>query len=194
MAKTIDDEQAALNHREQALSRWEAAVKEEDARLAALRKDLEEGSQSLTHRLEVLKLQEAKVEGLLAEQRAGAQRIAKWVGEASAVLELLGLSPIQVAEAPSSIGAILPALDSTAERLQRLESTLVARLEAEGQELARMVVDHVLTFFRSHNPAISLTLVLEGPAPEVEATAREGVQEVVEIVAARFEHNVEPDL
>jgi hypothetical protein len=136
----------------------------------------------------------AEVEGLLAEQRAGAQRIAKWVGEASTALEPLGLSPIQVAEAPSSIGAVLSALDSATERLQRLESTLVACLEAKVWELARMVVDHVLTCFWSHNPTISLTLVLEGPAPEAEAAAREGVQEAVEIVATCFERNVEPDL
>jgi hypothetical protein len=57
-----------------------------------------------------------------------------------------------------------------------------------------MVVDHVLTCFRSHDPAISLTLVLEGPVLEAEAAAQEGVQEVVEIVASRFERNVEPDL
>jgi hypothetical protein len=72
------------------------------------------------------------VEGFLVEQRAGVERIVKWVGEASTNLEPLGLSPIQVAEAPSSIGAILPALDSTGERLQRLESTLIMCLEAEG--------------------------------------------------------------
>jgi hypothetical protein len=69
IAKTINDEQAALNHREQDLSRREAAVKEEEDRLATLRTDLEEGSWSLAHRLEVLKHQEAEVEGLLAEQR-----------------------------------------------------------------------------------------------------------------------------
>jgi hypothetical protein len=109
-------------------------------------------------------------------------------------LEPLGLSPIRVAEAPSSIGAILPALDFAAKGLQCLESTLVARLKAEGLELARMVVDHVLTCFQSHNPAISLTPVLEGPAPEAETATQEGVQEAVEIVAARFERNVEPNL
>jgi hypothetical protein len=68
------------------------------------------------------------------------------------------------------------------------------RLEAEGQELARVVVDYVLTCFQSHDSAISLTLVLEGPIPEAEATAREGVQEVVEIMAARFERFTGPDL
>jgi hypothetical protein len=30
--------------------------------------------------------------------------------------------------------------------------------------------------------------------PEAEAAAREGIQEVVEIMASRFENNVEPDL
>jgi hypothetical protein len=57
-----------------------------------------------------------------------------------------------------------------------------------------MVVDHFLTWFRSHDPAIFLTPVLEGPVPEAEATALEGVQEAVEIVASRLEHNVGPDL
>jgi hypothetical protein len=68
------------------------------------------------------------------------------------------------------------------------------RLEAEGWELARVVVDYVLTCFQSHDPAISLTLVLEGPVPEAEAATREGVQEVVEIMATRFERNTGPDL
>jgi hypothetical protein len=86
-----------------------------------------------------------------------------------------------------------PLLQS-AKCLQRLESTLVARLEAEGRELARIVVEHVLTCFRSHDPTISLTPVLEGPAPEAEAVARERVQEAVEIVAACFVRNVGPNL
>jgi hypothetical protein len=57
-----------------------------------------------------------------------------------------------------------------------------------------MMVDHILTCFRSHGPAIPLTPVLEGPIPEAEAAAREGVQEAVEIVASRFKRNMEPDL
>jgi hypothetical protein len=187
MAKMIDDEQATLNHREQELSHREAAVKEEEDCFSTLRTNLE----ARTHDL---KVREAKVEGFLAEQHTGVERIVKWVGEASTTLEPLGLSPIQVAEAPSLLGAILPALDSAAEHLQCLESTLVARLEAEGRELARVVVNYVLTCFRSHDPAISLTPVLEGPVPEAETAAREGVQEVVEIVAARFERSTGPDL
>jgi multidrug resistance efflux pump len=83
MAKTIDDEQAALNHQEQNLSLWEAAVKEEEAHLSTLRSDLEartrgledrrlhqeEDCRSLSQRLEALKHREAEVEGLLVEQR-----------------------------------------------------------------------------------------------------------------------------
>jgi hypothetical protein len=134
------------------------------------------------------------VEGFLAEQRAGIERIVKWVGESSTTLEPLGLNPIQVAEAPSSLGAVLSVLDSAAERLQRLESILVGGLEAEGRELAQVVVDYVLPCFRSHDPAISLIPVLVGPIPEVEAAVREGVQEAVEIVAAHFERFIGPEL
>jgi hypothetical protein len=168
MAKTIDDEQATLNHREQDLTFWEAAAKEEEDRLAALRTDVEARNRALKH-------QEAEVEGLLAEQRTGVERI-------------------QVVEAPTSFGAILPVLDSATKRLRCLESTLVARLEAEGWELDRVVVDHVLTCFWSHDPAIPLTPVLEGPVPETEATTREAVQEAVEIVATHFERSTGPDL
>jgi hypothetical protein len=187
MAKMIDNERAALSHQEQELSRWEAAAKEEEDRLSALWTDL-------VARTRDLKVRETKVEGSLAEQRAGVKRIVKWVGEASTTLETLGLSPIQVVEAPSSLGVVLRALDSVAERLQRLEPTLVTRQAIEGRELARVVADYVLTCFRSHDPVISLTPVLEDPVPEAKAVAQEGVQEAVEIVAARFERNTGPDL
>jgi hypothetical protein len=78
--------------------------------------------------------------------------------------------------------------------MERLESSIVGRLETEGRELAWVVVDYILTCFRSHDPAISLTPVLEGPVPEEEAAAWEGVQETVEIVAAHFERRTGLDL
>jgi S-adenosylmethionine:diacylglycerol 3-amino-3-carboxypropyl transferase len=83
-------------------------------------------------RTQDLKEREAKVAGLLAEQSTGIKWVVKWVGEANSTLDILGLSPIQVAEAHSSLGAILPVLDSTAERLQHLESTVVGLVETEG--------------------------------------------------------------
>jgi hypothetical protein len=58
---------------------------------------------------------------LQAEQRAGVQRIAAWVGEASTTLVPLGVSPIPVSELPTSISDALRVLDSAADRLRRLD-------------------------------------------------------------------------
>jgi hypothetical protein len=55
------------------------------------------------------------MEELLAEWSAGINRVVRWVGEANPSLDALRLSPIQVAEAPPSLGAVLPVLDSAAE-------------------------------------------------------------------------------
>jgi hypothetical protein len=126
---------------------------------------------------------------LQAEHRAGAQRIAEWAGEASTALVPLGMSPIPVSGPPVSISDALPVLDSAVDRLRRLDQTLGARLEAEGRMLYRAVVDYVLTCFRSHNPAISLAPVVNVPVATTEDATRESVQEVVEMVAARFQRD-----
>jgi hypothetical protein len=101
----------------------------------------------------------------------------------------LGLSPIPVLGPPASISDALPVLDSIAERLRRLDQILDACLKAEGSRLCRAVVDYVLTCFRSHDPAMSLALVLDGPVAATEDAARESVQDVVETVAARFQRD-----
>jgi hypothetical protein len=74
-------------------------------------------------------------------------------------------------------------------RLRRLDQILGARLEAEGGRLYRAVVDYVLTCFRSHDPAMSLAVVLDGPVAATEDAARESVQDAAETVAARFQRN-----
>ena len=53
-----------------------------------------------------------------------------------------------------------------------------------------MVAEHILTCLRSHDLAILLAPVLDGPVAETEASAREGVRDVVDFVAAYF--NREP--
>jgi hypothetical protein len=126
------------------------------------------------------------LEDLQAEHRAGVQRIAAWAGEASTTLVPLGMSPIPVSQLPTSISDALPVLDFTVDRLRRLDQLLGARLEAEGGRLCRAVIEYILTCFRSHNPAISLEPVIAGPVANTEDTAREGVQDVVELVAERF--------
>jgi hypothetical protein len=129
------------------------------------------------------------LEDLQAEHRAGVQRIAEWAGEASTALVPLGMSPIPVSEPPATISDALPMLESAADRLRHLDQILGARLEAEGSKLCRVVVDYVLTCFRSHDPAISLAPVIDGPVAATEDAARESVQDAVEVVAPRFQRD-----
>jgi hypothetical protein len=105
----------------------------------------------------------------------------------------LGVSPIPVSEPPTSIFDALPVLDSTADRLRRLDQILGARLEAEGGRLCRAVVEYILTCFRSHDPAISLEPVIAGPVADSEDAAREGIKDVVELVVERFQRDPADD-
>ena len=116
----------------------------------------------------------------------GAQRIIDWASDASSALVPLGMSPIQVAEPPASIANALPLLNSASDRLRRLELILAGHLEAEGRELCRMVVEYILTCLRSHDPAVSLAPMVDGPVAETEASARESVRDVIDFVAAYF--------
>jgi hypothetical protein len=134
------------------------------------------------------------LEDLQAEHRAKVQRIAVWAGEASTALVTLGMSLVPVSELPASISDVLPVLDSTADRLRRLDQILGARLEAEGGKLYRAVVEYVLTCFRSHDPAISLASLIAGPVAATEDATRESVQDTVELVAERFQHDPADDL
>ena len=129
------------------------------------------------------------LDDLRAEQRAGAQRIAAWAGEASTTLVLLGVSPIPALVHPVSISDALPVLDSAADHLRRLDQILGARLEAEGSRLRWSTIEYVLTCFRSHDPAISLGPVIAGPVANAEDAAREDVQDVVDAVAERFQRD-----
>ena len=120
------------------------------------------------------------------DQRVGAQRIADWATKVSLALVPLGMSPIQMAEPPASIADALPVLNSASDRLQCLGPVLASQREAEGRELIRMVAEHILTCLRSHDPAISLASVVNGPVAETKAAARDSVREVVDFVAAYF--------
>jgi hypothetical protein len=101
---------------------WAQGLKEWETTLQKREMALQEREMALQER-------EAKMEELLAERSTGIDRVVRWVGEANPSLDALGLSPIQVAEAPPSLGVVLPVLDSAAERLRRMESTVLNRLE-----------------------------------------------------------------
>ena len=129
------------------------------------------------------------LDDLRAEQRAEAQRIAAWAGEASTALVPLGMSPIPALVRPTSISDALPILDSAADRLRCLDQILGARLEAEGSRLCRSAIEYVLTCFRSHDPTVSLGPVIAGPVADTEDAAREGVQDAVDVVVGRFQRD-----
>jgi hypothetical protein len=57
-----------------------------------------------------------------------------------------------------------------------------------------VVVEYVLTCFWSHDPAISMAPVIAGPVAATEDTARESVQDAVELVAERFQRDLADDL
>jgi hypothetical protein len=111
------------------------------------------------------------LEDLQAEHRAGVQRIAECASEASTTPVPLGMSPIPESELLVSISDALLVLDSAADHLRRLDQILGACLEAEGSKLCRAVVEYVLTCFRSHDLAISLAPVIDGPVATTEDAA-----------------------
>jgi hypothetical protein len=141
----------------------------------------------------VVEAMQKTLEDLQAEQRTGVQHIATWAGEASTALVLLGVSPIPVLEPPTSIFDALPVLDSTVDRLRRLDQILGARLEAEGGRLCWAVIEYILTCFRSHDLAISLEPMIADPVADTEDAAREGIQDTVEVVAERFHRDLADD-
>jgi hypothetical protein len=135
---------------------------------------------------QVVEVMRKTLDDLWAEQRAEPQRIAAWAGEASTTLVLLGVSPIPALVRPASISDALLVLDSVVDRLRCLDQILGARLEAEDSRLCRSAIEYVLTCFRSHDPAVSLGPVIADPVADTEDAAREGVQDVVDVVAGRF--------
>jgi hypothetical protein len=183
-----------LTFREEMLVRWSKLLAEHELKAEEKERKLEEqicqfDAAQAAPGPQAMKATRKALEDLQVEHRTGVQRIAEWVGEASTTLVPLGMSPIPVSEPLVSISDALSVLDSIADRLQRLDQILSARLEVEGSKLCLAVVDYVLTCFRSHDPAISLVLVIDGPVATTEDAARESVQDVVEMVAARFQRD-----
>jgi hypothetical protein len=160
--------------------------------VAAVEKELAAGTRRLRESEAALQEREAKVEEFQVERRASIGWIVRWAGEVNSSLGALGASPIWVAEAPSSLGVALQVLDSTAERLQGLESGMHELLETEGRAVARGMAEYILTCFRSHDPTIQLTPVLVGPIRAMVAAAQEGVQEAADMVVSRIRRR--PDL
>jgi hypothetical protein len=162
-------------------------VKGKEAELSELSEQLKAEESALGRQAQ--EAAQKALEALQEEQRTGVERITAWAGEVSTALVPLGMSPIQVTAPPASLSEALPVLDLAAERFQRLDPVIGARLEHEGRELCRAVAEHILVCFRSHFPDLSLDPVVMGPVEGTEDTARESVADVVEIISARFERD-----
>ena len=134
-------------------------------------------------------LEEAQKE--IADLKAirAAEADATWaaLGQFENSLMPLGVSPVRSVGSVRSVIEALPALQSTAQKLQQLDGTIQDLLQSEGAQLMHTVVEHVLTCIRSWDPSASLESVIRGPAPSGEEAARASVQDVVKVVTSRFE-------
>jgi hypothetical protein len=61
----------------------------------------------------------------------------------------LDFSPLHNEDLVEEVSAALPLLDSTGAKMLKLEEVVDGQLEVEGCALAKAVVEHVLTCFRS---------------------------------------------
>jgi hypothetical protein len=192
MEVEITKKQMELGDRELAAALEARSLASRAVELEVRAEEVNQQEAALKEREAAFQAKEAKMRELLAERDSGISRIARWVDEVNPTLGGLGLSPIPVAEAPSTLDAALLALDSTSEQLRQMEDSLLDRLESEGRAVARMMAEHVLTCFRSHDPDAPLTPVLLGPVPRTAAAAREGVQGAVEIAVSRIKRRPGP--
>ena len=115
-----------LERQRDSLKKWKESAKKRKEELEERLREVEAAKAALDSGVQGA-VQEA-VRKLQEEQRAGAQRIVDWAGEASLVLVPFGMSPIQVAEAPVSIADALPVLSSASDRLRCLELVLAGQL------------------------------------------------------------------
>jgi chromosome segregation ATPase len=132
-----------LAFREEMFERRDKLLAEHELEAEEKEKELEERIQQFqvaqaTPGPQAVEATKKALEDLLAEHRAGVQRIAAWAGEASTTLVPLGMSPISVSKMLTSISDALSVLDSAVDRLRRLDQILGARLEAEGDRLRHL--------------------------------------------------------
>jgi hypothetical protein len=72
----------------------------------------------------------------------------------------LGFNPLCFRDSVWKVGAMLPLLDSIGAKMLKLQEVISEQLESKGRALAEMVVEHVLTCFRSRDLQASLEPVV----------------------------------
>jgi hypothetical protein len=66
-------------------------------------------------------------------------------------------------------------LDSASVKMSELEDVIGDRLEVAGRILAEAVAEHVLMWFHSKDPQVSLEPVVQGPTEEVQEATQVSV-------------------
>jgi hypothetical protein len=100
----------------------------------------------------------------------------------------LGFSPLHAWDLVEEVSTTLPLLDSAGAKMLKLEEVSGGQLEVEGRAMVKVVVEYVLTCFKSWDPQISLELVVQGPIMEIEEATRASIEDTTKLVAEQFEH------
>jgi hypothetical protein len=109
------------------------------------------------------------------------------LGQTEAALVPLGFSPLHGGDPVEEVSAVLLLLDSAGAKMLKLEEVDGGQLEAEGHALVKVLVEYVLTCFRSQDPQISLEPMVEGPITEIAEVVHTGVEDTTKLVAELFE-------
>jgi hypothetical protein len=88
-----------------------------------------------------------------------------------------GFSPLRSGVPTQEVSTELPLLDSTGVKMSELKDA-GNRLEVESRILAEAITEYVMMCFRSQDPQVSLELVVQGPAEEVQEAAMAGVRKL----------------
>jgi hypothetical protein len=93
-----------------------------------------------------------------------AQKVWDFLGQAESALVPFGFSPLWSGVPVKEVNAELPLLDSAGIKMSELEDVIDSILEVEGRILAEVVAEHMLMYFHSQDPQVSLEPVVQGPA------------------------------
>jgi hypothetical protein len=117
--------------------------------------------------MQELAVAQKRLEDLQAVRVGEELKVWDFLGQAKFALVPFVFSPLRSRAPAQEDSAELPLLDSASAKMSMLEDVIASRLEAGGCIMTEAVAKHVLLCFRSHDPQVSLELVVQGPAEGV---------------------------
>jgi hypothetical protein len=160
--KDLEESRAGVLARELTANIWGVHLNSREEELADREKRLAE------RQLQELATARRRLEELPVARAGEAQKVWDFLGLTEATLVPLGFVPLRIRNLVEEVSAVLPLLDSAGAKMLKLEEVIDGQLESEGCALAKAVAEHVLTYFQSRDPQISLEPVALGPIVETE--------------------------